>query len=468
MEGKEYHYEEKAILGRTEECEVTIIDPGISREHAAINGRRGVFVVEDLGSSNGTRLNGEVIEGPEILRDGDYVTVGAVNIMFSNLEMNKAGDPTEKMHLSQKQADKLDHTQEYDFGDLPSPKEVFNPPRTAVFALFIILLIALPILTRRFLEIGAALFILCAIGALLWFKVRDKLSKILCKTSAFAGVAFGSLVFAVLIGRAFPPAQAVQEAEEWSAHPIDYTNYEQSGGYDAWALGYQDEHQYYGDVNYRDKIIFKYYKTPQRQRITLEYAACGVSEGEAAIFVNEERIDYIPVAESCSYNLKLLIPPDKIKTGENFIVFDNLKNDINGTETWLISYVKIREEAIPEANPDKAQQNFRLGMRMYDEREVDPRNRQNAIKHFRLTRAYLETMEKKPNLYREATRMIRIIDKQLQRRFQGAIFEAQRLTNYGKYEEARKVLLKAMGYFDADKKDARYLKLQAALAQLSG
>ena len=34
-----------------------------------IYGMRGVYLVEDLGSSNGTRLNGELIEGPEVLRD---------------------------------------------------------------------------------------------------------------------------------------------------------------------------------------------------------------------------------------------------------------------------------------------------------------------------------------------------------------------------------------------------------------
>lgn len=468
MEGKEFHYENEAVLGRVEECEVTIIDPGISREHAKVSGRRGVFIVEDMGSSNGTRLNGEIIDGPEVLRDGDYITVGAVNIMFSNLEMDKAGDPTEKMHLSEKQADKLDHTQEIDLGDLPPPKEILSPPRVAVLTVFVIFLIALPFLTRRILESAVAVLLLGGVGAALWFKFKNILAKILQKTSAFAGGIFGILFLAILVGRIFPPTQNIKKEQEWSGYAIDYTSYEQSGGYNSWALGFQENHQYYGDINYRDKIVFKYYKTPQRQRITLEYAACGISEGEVAILLNGERLSYLPIVEACQYNLKQLLPSDKIKTGDNYVTFDNLRNDKKGTDTWLISYVKIREEAIPKADPAQAQQNFRLGMRMYDEREVDPRNRQKAIKHFRLVRDYLETMKKRPNLYREATRMIRIIDKQLQRRFQGGIFEAQRLVNYGKYEKAKKVLMKAMSYFEADKKDARYMKLQSALSQLSG
>lgn len=468
MEGKEYHFEDKATLGRIEECEVTIIDPGISREHARVSGRRGVFIVEDLGSSNGTRLNGEIIDGPEVLRDGDYITVGAVNIMFSNLEMDRAGDSTAKMHLSEKQADKLDHTREFDFGNLPTPKEFFNPLRTVVTALFVIMLISLPLLTRRFLEIVVALLLLTCVGGLLVLKLKNALGLILGKTSIFAGVLFGIVFIAVGTGRLFPPAIEAQQQEEWSENPIDYSEYEQSGGYDNWALGYQEVSRYHGDVNYRDKIIFKYYKAPQRQRITLEYAACGISEGEAAIFLNNEKLEYIPVSEACRYDLSIVLPDDKLKTGYNYVVFDNLLNDENGTETWLISYVKFREEAIPEANPVQAQQNFRLGMRLYEDREVDPRNRQRAVTHFRLARDYLEVMEEKPHLYGEATRMIRTIDKQLQRIFQNGIFEAQRQTNFGKYEEARNILLKTMSYFDADKKDARFLKLQSALAQLSG
>ena len=468
MEGKEYHFENTATLGRIEECEVTIIDPGISREHARVTGRRGVFIVEDLGSSNGTRLNGETINGPEVLRDGDYITVGAVNIMFSNLEMDKAGEPTEKMHLSEKQADKLDHSREFDLGNLPTLKEFFTPLRIIVTALFLFMLGFLPILTRRFLELGVALLLLACIGGLVVVKLRNVLSLILRKTSVFAGVLFGIVFIAAGTGKLFPSAVEAQEQQEWSEHPIDYAEYEQSGGYDNWALGYQEVSRYYGDVNYRDKIIFRYYKSPQRQRITLEYAACGISEGEAAIFLNDKKLDYIPVAETCRYDLSIVLPPEKLKTGENYVVFDNLRNDRNGTETWLISYVKFREEAIPKADPVQAEQNFRLGMRLYDDRQVDPRNRQRAITHFRLARDYLEMIEKKPHLYGEATRMIRTIDKQLQRIFQNGMFEAQRQTNFGKYEEAANILRKTMSYFDADKKDPRFLQLQSALNQLSG
>jgi pSer/pThr/pTyr-binding forkhead associated (FHA) protein len=467
MEGKEFHFQTKASMGRTDENEVTIIDPGISREHAQVSGRRGVFIVEDLGSSNGTRLNGEIIEGPEVLRDGDYITVGSVNVMFSNLELDVVGEQTERMTLNEKQAAKLDHTQEHDLLDLPPLKELANPVRIAIAAFAFILLVALPVLTGRALELLVAVVVLAAAGVVLWKKFPPILSKIVLKPAALAGFSLGIIFLAVLVGRIFPPPQKAARAEEWSAYLIDYAQYEQYG-YNAWSMGYQPKHQYPRDQNYRDKIAFKYYKTPQRQRITLEYAACGIGEGEVAILLNGERLAYAPVVENCRYNLKLLLPSDKVKDGDNVLIFDNTRNGPQGTEAWQISYVKFREEAIPNANPRLAQQNFRLGMRMYDEREVDPQNRLKAIKHFRLVRDYLESMKKKPNLYREATRMIRIIDKQLQRKFRSAVFETQRLIKYAKYKKARLVLKRAMAYFEADKSDPRYLRLQSALKAMGG
>jgi hypothetical protein len=432
-----------------------------------VSGRRGVFLVEDMGSSNGTRLNGEVIEGPEVLRDGDYITVGSVNVMFSNLELGQAGDPTEKLTLSDKQAAKLDYTQEHEIADLPPVEELKTPLHIGVGAFLLLLLIFLPFMTQRVLEVAVAMVLFGIAGVVLWKKLPHILTRMLKKPALLAGAGLGIFIVAIVVGRIFPPAQKAGQAEEWSSYLIDYSQYEQYG-YNAWAMGYQENHQYPRDQNYRDKIAFKYYKTPQRQRITLTYAACGIGDGEVAIMLNGQRLAYVPVVENCQYNLKLLLPRDKIKDGDNVLVFDNLRNGPKGTETWQISYVKFREEAIPNANPQLAQQNFRLGMRMYDEREVDPKNRLKAVKHFRLVRDYLETMEKKPNLYREASRMIRIIDKQLQRKFRTAVFEAQRLLKYGKYEKAKNALLRAMAYFETDKTDPRYLRLQSALSELTG
>ena len=71
-----------AIVGRAEAATVHIDDPGVSWQHARlVHDERGV-IVEDLGSTNGTRINGDRITGPSLLRDGDVVSFGAVNAVF--------------------------------------------------------------------------------------------------------------------------------------------------------------------------------------------------------------------------------------------------------------------------------------------------------------------------------------------------------------------------------------------------
>ena len=63
------------MIGR-EGVAVTIDDPELSRRHAAVRPIEGGFEVEDLGSLNGTFVNGRRIEGPTRLSGGDTIKVG--------------------------------------------------------------------------------------------------------------------------------------------------------------------------------------------------------------------------------------------------------------------------------------------------------------------------------------------------------------------------------------------------------
>ena len=71
-----------ATLGRSRECEIVIEDPNVSRQHAELRPRGGAWVVSDLGSTNGTRLNGRTVHAPEVVRPGDEIEVGSSVITF--------------------------------------------------------------------------------------------------------------------------------------------------------------------------------------------------------------------------------------------------------------------------------------------------------------------------------------------------------------------------------------------------
>lgn len=71
-----------ATLGRSRECEIVIEDPNVSRRHAELRPRGGGWVVSDLGSTNGTRVNGRPVHAPEVVRPGDEIEVGSSLITF--------------------------------------------------------------------------------------------------------------------------------------------------------------------------------------------------------------------------------------------------------------------------------------------------------------------------------------------------------------------------------------------------
>jgi predicted component of type VI protein secretion system len=64
-----------ATLGRGD-VEIVLEDPFASSRHARIERQGGVMVLEDLGSTNGTYLNEELLAGPQPLHAGDRVRIG--------------------------------------------------------------------------------------------------------------------------------------------------------------------------------------------------------------------------------------------------------------------------------------------------------------------------------------------------------------------------------------------------------
>jgi pSer/pThr/pTyr-binding forkhead associated (FHA) protein len=71
-----------ATLGRSRECDIVVEDANVSRRHAELRPRGSAWVLSDLGSTNGTRLNGRAIHTPEVVQPGDEIEVGSSLITF--------------------------------------------------------------------------------------------------------------------------------------------------------------------------------------------------------------------------------------------------------------------------------------------------------------------------------------------------------------------------------------------------
>lgn len=62
-------------IGRSEECDISLPDRQVSRYHARISWQGNEYQIEDLGSKNGTHVNGQEVQSTMALRDGDELQV---------------------------------------------------------------------------------------------------------------------------------------------------------------------------------------------------------------------------------------------------------------------------------------------------------------------------------------------------------------------------------------------------------
>jgi predicted component of type VI protein secretion system len=74
---------ERTVIGRSPEADVQLEDEAVSWNHLEIERRGEVLMATDLDSSNGTALNGEPLDRPRRLRDGDTLILGAHRLEVS-------------------------------------------------------------------------------------------------------------------------------------------------------------------------------------------------------------------------------------------------------------------------------------------------------------------------------------------------------------------------------------------------
>lgn len=81
--GMEFDVGEGATLGRGD-VEIHLEDPFASSRHARLIRQGGIVVLEDLGSTNGTYLNDELLRGPQPLHAGDRIRIGDCTFTYDD------------------------------------------------------------------------------------------------------------------------------------------------------------------------------------------------------------------------------------------------------------------------------------------------------------------------------------------------------------------------------------------------
>ncbi|MEV8149317.1 DUF3662 and FHA domain-containing protein [Arthrobacter sp. NPDC080073] len=81
------------VLGRSSEADILVEDTGVSRKHLEIQTADGVIRAVDLGSTNGSYVNGHRVDGSVELTDGSTITMGRTKIIFRLLPQPSGGRP---------------------------------------------------------------------------------------------------------------------------------------------------------------------------------------------------------------------------------------------------------------------------------------------------------------------------------------------------------------------------------------
>ena len=109
-------------IGRDTENEISLTAAGISRFHAELTCDSGKWFINDLGSTNGTRVNNILIPNLYLLNEGDLIEIGDQRLRF--------GEPAPLTHTEVRNVSSLDAAAA-DTASLPSP-DLFDPEKTTL------------------------------------------------------------------------------------------------------------------------------------------------------------------------------------------------------------------------------------------------------------------------------------------------------------------------------------------------
>lgn len=86
-------------IGRAVDNDIVITSKRVSRTHACIRQEGRKWLLEDLGSANGTFLNGERVFAPVELRDGDRIALGEIILMYHDPDTTIREDPFPELEV---------------------------------------------------------------------------------------------------------------------------------------------------------------------------------------------------------------------------------------------------------------------------------------------------------------------------------------------------------------------------------
>ncbi len=419
-------------------------DHGVSRRHALITGRGGKHFATDLGSANGTLLNGKPLVREQELHSGDRLTIGSVEFVFTPLtplpldqstrlvdarkvaprtstRITRAATEVEMQAIEREDTGRHRTVTDQEVSK-PAPASAPSPvlvDTAATLAEMPAVLLKAPVPAPVPAKAGPRAPARAPLGAepevglsaaerarqrrqaketlggqlLLWWKELSAQGK------SVAGVVTGLVVVGLMVGvvSVFLPSKSRArpvgpEPAELSLSPLP----------DSFGLG--------EDVTWKrpDLKAFDFqFISPTRAVVVLHYQANNISTQEVTVSLNGVEQGWVPgdTSASAEREIELILSLKLLKRSErNQVVFDNVKNP-PGQESWRISSVYVEVIPVPELPTEElltlARKQATAGQRFYEQKDVGSENLFKAWKAFRSAWITLEALDEKPDLYND-------------------------------------------------------------------
>ncbi|HUU02614.1 MAG TPA: FHA domain-containing protein [Myxococcota bacterium] len=467
--GKIYEFDRVQItIGRTMDNDVVLTDPGISRQHMSIRDKGGAYILKDLGSSNGTKLNGKLIE-EKVLRPGDIITAGSAEVKF---ESTASSGPAKKTAPRSRGRVRTRKPAARAPARAPARRETRKRPATPLSNGKKKPIIqskgvrekarAPEVSVGRNKSAGAGTREerparkgkKTPLGDLIgristWFRGLEKKYQI--AVMVIAGVLL------VLIGvKAFVGTKKiVRQIVDHSGQMFEPGLVDSDG--DLVTYGY-------GPVatRCRDSAAFKFKYANGRGTAIFEVGGINHKE-EVAIQLNGMQIGFAPVTmDNWSDRISLNLPRKHLlENEENKLAFINTinYNSSKSSEEWAVKVEAIEESPLPSPDIKAATESFKIAKKRYENKEVSPQNTFEALEYFKKTRDFLELLpvEERPDIYIESIEMVDKLEKELVQRFRDLMFNAEKAQKFARFKKAKALFRQIMRSFP-NQEDPRYLK----------